>query len=65
MREEYDEVTEGINDVTVLNKLRGSFKDGKQIPRFRDRVDNKRFKTRGFKYDTVVNGTAIEIKGEL
>jgi calcineurin-like phosphoesterase len=57
-----DDTLDGINDVAVLNKLRG-IREKKVVLRFKDKVDSKRFKVS--KHADVINGTAIETKGEL
>ena len=53
---------EDIEDTRVLNMLRGINREKKMVPRFRDRMDMKRFKDRGYSHETIINGTAIEIK---
>lgn len=65
VRIDYNEAIEDIEDEQVLRMVKGCFKAEKQVPMFRDRVDVKRFKTQGLKYDMVVNNTAIEIKEDV
>ena len=70
---EYNDDLECIEDIAVLNKIKGCLRESKHVPRFRDRVDTKRFKSRfnrtdyykfegDYGFSDEINGTAIQLK---
>jgi len=58
------EELEDIDDVRVINMLRGSFKQKKVVPRFRSRVDEKRYKSEydNVRYNDLVNQVHVDLK---
>jgi ATP-dependent Zn protease len=57
----YEEEIEDIADDRIINMVKACYKNEKKVLRFR-KVDMNRFKTQGMTYETIVNGTAIDIK---
>lgn len=57
------EELEDVEDTRILNMLKGSFREKKVVPRFRGKVDMKRYKVKyNVKYNDVAGGSVIDIK---